>query len=134
MQSGTERRAALAFARSQGWLPPEELSRTPRPGECTALHSFAEGKIAELERQLSDCKGEWSPLAGELEKAEARLGDAEVALTAERESHAVTKAALLRARGKGAGARIAALEGALARLTGDDVTEADLAAAKALLK
>lgn len=103
MQSGTEKRAALAYARAQGWVPPEDVGA---PGLIVRNESEANADAA-------------------------KIADLEVALATERESHEVTKRALERARRKG---RVGELEAVLAKLASDDVTEADLDAAKALLK
>ncbi len=132
MQSGTEKRAALAFARSQGWLPPEEMpTKMPFPSVTTTeLSTLVHPRVQQLEDRVAEIEG--------------RRLDTETALTAERESHAVTKAALLRSRGKGAGQRIAALEGALVDAVWavgevaaggtNDKVRAAVACAEALLK
>ena len=80
---GIEARRALEYARSQGWIPPEQQH------ECAA---FAD-RLVELEKLNAELTEDHAPLC-------ARRDELVAALETERESHAVTKRALLRARKK----------------------------------
>lgn len=93
MNSGSEKRAALEYARSQGWIPPEEQA------ECAAFADrvvTSEARVTELDRMVRE-------EGARLHVAEERAAEFEARLAAEVESHAVAKKVLLRARKSKAG-------------------------------
>lgn len=90
-QRDRERAKALEYARSEGWLPPDEVEK------------FVDARVAASVEAL------------EADRARAKIADLEVALAAERESHAVTKRAVTR----GTRARCAALEAELRVVIGE---------------
>lgn len=113
-----ERAKSLEYARSQGWIDPVTarlLEQAHNAGVLIRNESEAGAdamRIADLELRLAEYDREILPRViadADLTALLEKVADLEVALAAERESHAITKRAVTR----GTRARCAALEGAL---------------------